>query len=98
MIDEKRLHERIEDELTAVDVDDYDMWLDGIYDEVNVGVTIPASRVLKECDPIAYNCGKADWESAEDFYELDGEYYHRSEVDDIIEEMENEEGGRRWVK
>ncbi len=43
----------------------YDDFLDEIYGEINVGVTLSASKVLSECDPIAYRCGFNDWLDAE---------------------------------
>ena len=35
--------------------------IDGIYGEINVGVTFNASRVLRELDPIAFRCGFNDY-------------------------------------
>lgn len=44
----------------------YDDYLDEIYGEVIVGcLTFLPSRVLYECDPTAYECGRSDWESDE---------------------------------
>jgi hypothetical protein len=37
----------------------YDMMLDEIYP--NQVMDIPASEILKKCDPIAYSCGFDDW-------------------------------------
>ena len=44
-------------------IDAYDDMLDEAYPETPFG--IPASRILRECDPIAYRCGFADWADAE---------------------------------
>lgn len=67
-------------ECSAVDIDQrYDDMLDEIYSFEKVGGPfshMPASRVLKEVDPIAYRCGMydIDW-SDEGLVEIDGEYY-----------------------
>lgn len=46
-------------------VENYDEFLDASYGSIKVaGLEIKASEVLKECDPIAYRCFKADWESS----------------------------------
>ena len=43
--------------------EDYDNMLDDCYDPLVIGdITLDASRVLKECDPIAYNCGFSDYQ------------------------------------
>ena len=44
-------------------IDAYDDMLDEVYAETPFG--IPASRILRECDPIAYRCGFHDWTDAE---------------------------------
>ena len=46
--------------------------IDGIYGEINVGVTFNASRVLRELDPIAFRCGFNDYMDSlfEDGYAL----------------------------
>ena len=44
-------------------VQSYDAWLDELHDETTFD--IPASRILRECDPIAYRCGFHDWLDAE---------------------------------
>lgn len=41
----------------------YDEALDEAYPETPFG--IPASRILRECDPSAYRVGFADWADAE---------------------------------
>lgn len=43
----------------------FNQFLDEVYPEVNVGVTFSPSRVLKELDTIAYNCGLLDWLDSE---------------------------------
>jgi hypothetical protein len=39
----------------------YDDMLDELYPVEIGGMSFCASRVLKELDPIAYNCGFSDW-------------------------------------
>ena len=46
-------------------IEAYDEMLDEIYTETPFG--IPASRILRECDPIAYRVGLLDWADAEGF-------------------------------
>ena len=63
----------------------YDDMLDEVYGDVKIGCgTYYASNVLKEVDPIAYRCGRTDWECSviEDVqYEL--EAMEHGEVSDI---------------
>ena len=78
---------RIKEELSYLDQEDsYNNMLDECYPEV---FNICPSRILSECDPIAYNCGLADYlDSLSDtYYEIDGEYYLINEVDELVEEM-----------
>jgi len=83
------IDERIQEELTALDVESlYNEALDE-QGEVNIcGMSYSQSHVLKEVDPIAYRCGLNDFTS--DYYELDGLYYENDEVDAIREEVESE--------
>lgn len=42
----------------------FDEWLDDIYEPVTIGYgTYYYSDILYNCDPVAYRCGVADWES-----------------------------------
>ena len=56
---------QIEREVTE---EQYDDFLEGVYgDSIEVcGMNMSPLRILKECDPIAYDCGKADYESSLD--------------------------------
>lgn len=56
------------DESEAYDL--YDEMLDECYP--NQIMDIPASHILKECDPIAYDCGFNDWLDSADLT-LEGE-------------------------
>ena len=50
---------------------EYDEMLDDCYPTVEVaGMTFYPSDVLKSCDPIAYRCGKSDYESEYDVSDL----------------------------
>lgn len=75
----------------------YDDILDECYDEIEIGCcTFTASQILKNCDPIAYNCGISD---EVDVYLSDAQYdlecgrtveYDRC-VFEIVEEEDEEE-------
>lgn len=67
--------------------DEFSDWIDSIYPEVSVGsLTFSPSEIMKELDPIAYRCGKSDYESN---YDLDDcEEY--TTLKDKFESLENE--------
>ena len=67
--------------------DEYDEMLDEIYGDVEIcGMNYSSSQALKELDPIAYRCGKGDYESN---YDLDNcEEY--SDLKDELEELEGQ--------
>ena len=108
MIDTKksfddRVDDRVIAELEPVDMDQmYDDMLDEQGGECHICKLYGGARILKEVDPIAYNCGYSDFtDSMSDQYEemSDGQYYNvdeidtiRGEVEDEIEEEENQEG------
>lgn len=94
---EKRLAERVTDDLTAIDTTTlYDEMLDECYSFESVGgifASMSPSRVLAEVDPTAYRCGKNDWEDGESraqWEEIDGEYYDRTEVEQLRDDIEAE--------
>lgn len=83
------IDERIQSELTAVDVETlFDEALDESEDVNICGMSYSQSHALKEIDPIAYRCGLSDFTS--EYYELDGLYYENDEVEAIREEVESE--------
>ena len=94
----QELHDKVKDDLTELDVDSmYDEFLDECYSLSNVGGPFShmlASKVLRQCDPIAYRCGSTDWLDGERFYEVDCEYYHGPDLervkDELIDELETE--------
>lgn len=62
---------------------DEDVALDRFRDELDelhevsvIGISFCASRVLKELDPIAYNCGFSDWLDANDLTTDESEANH----------------------
>lgn len=66
---------------------EYDEFIDDIEGSVTVaGMEFQASDILKSCDPVAYRCGKADFESN---YDLDDcEEY--TELQDELESLEDQ--------
>lgn len=94
----QELHDKVKEDLTPLEVNSmYDDMLDECYDLSEVGGPFShmlASKVLGECDPIAYRCGFTDWLDSERFYEVDGEYYHGTDLERIKDELIDElEGG-----
>lgn len=83
--------EHIKAECSTVDTDKlYDDMLDECYSFESVGgcfSCMSPSRVLSECDPIAYRCGKNDWLDGErdNFVEVGSDYYRKDDVDDAAE-------------
>jgi hypothetical protein len=48
-------------------MNNFDNYLDEVYGSFEVcGITIPASIILRECDPTAYRCYLNDYESMEE--------------------------------
>ena len=88
------IEQQIEDKQKEIDHfeytcsdDEYDDFLDDVYGEVQVcSFEYSASHALKLLDPIAYNCGKSDYESN---YDLDDcEEYN--DLKDELESLENQ--------
>ena len=66
---------------------EYDEFLDEIEGSVTVaGMEFYASDILKSCDPVAYRCGKVDYESNFDLDNLE-EY---NDLKDELEELEDQ--------
>ena len=91
-----------EKELDAIEIDIdsqefeemYEQMLDDCYEEIKIGsLTFSPSQILKECDPIAYRCGKIDYADSmdvaetEEYKQVESELY---EIEDRIEEIESE--------
>lgn len=63
--------------------DEYDEFLDEIEGSVTVaGMEFQASDILKSCDPVAYHCGKGDFESNYDLDDVE-------EYNDLKDELES---------
>ena len=88
-----RLTTRIKDELEALDTDKlYDDMLDEVYSFSKVGgpfENMLPSKVLFDCDPIAYRCGYSDWLDSERdrIIEIEGDYFDREKVEAIRDEI-----------
>jgi hypothetical protein len=86
----KRLKEKATP-LSASDLyDQYDNMLDECYGPVKIGsLEFYPSRVLKECDPVAYRCGFSDWLDADRdlIVEIDGDYYDADALKESAEEL-----------
>jgi hypothetical protein len=49
------------------DMNNFDNYLDEVFGSFEIhGMVFPASKVLKECDPVAYQCYLNDYESVEE--------------------------------
>ena len=84
----------LKENLTAVDLSEaYEQFMAEVYPETTkVGyMEFDTVRLMKEMDPISWDCGQSDWESQE---AADGEiltfdsgatYYRRQELEDFIE-------------
>lgn len=60
------LDELLELLVENVDSEAYDEMLDECYPMVEIGsISLYPSRVLEECDPIAYRCGLSDYADSE---------------------------------
>lgn len=76
---------------------DLDKFLDDVEETVTVcGMTFYPSDILKSCDPIAYRCAKADYESSidlddvEEYCDLKDELKAlESELEDFESELED---------
>ena len=92
----EKLEKRVKNELDPVDVDElYDQMLDecASVDNCPTCAHYGGARILKEMDPVAYRCGRADYEDmlTGDYEEIDGEWYQKDEVQEIRDEIEDEE-------
>ena len=93
---EKEIEQRVIGELTPVDTEElYDSMLDECYSFKSVGgifACMEPHRVLEEMDPIAYRCGKNDYEDSlrEEYEEVNESFYDKREVQDIRDEVEAE--------
>lgn len=82
--------------------EEYDAMLDECYEEIEIcGALFSASYALKNLDPVAYRCGKSDYEGSKDLEEVP-EYIalveeleeleeKETDLENEIEDLENEE-------
>ncbi len=94
---EAKVIQRVEEKLTAVDIEE--IYADALND-TGAGCCdfcdrYGRARVLKEVDPIAYQCGLNDYEDTmrEQYEEINGQWYDINEVENIREEIADEEDG-----
>ena len=90
--------EKIEKNLANIDVEsNFDEYIDETNEMVTIlGMKYSPSTVLQDTDPTAYRCCLADYIDSEQSNgtlsdEINGEYYDKSEVDDLIESLESDE-------
>lgn len=74
----------------------YDDFLDDVYPAVNVaGIEFNVSRILKELDKIAYNCGERDYHDSlvTDFFESQHEFSR----DDMLTDGRTVKDAESWA-
>lgn len=89
---EEKLEQRVKAELSPIDAEElYEETLRELYGDVKVcGFTMDAANVLRELDPIAFRTGMNDWldsESDQTFRYIGDDWYLKTEVDQIEEEL-----------
>lgn len=52
-----------------------------------------AVQALEDVDPVAFNCGFADYTGQDEFCEWSGTYYHADELDDALDAWEAAQEG-----
>lgn len=96
------LQHKVDNFEVEVSEEDYDNFLDDIYGDVSIcGYDYSASEALKSIDPVAYRCGKSDYEANFDLddcqeyqdlvEELEGLQAELEELEEQLEELELEE-------
>jgi len=64
LVNEKEFYERLEEEVNEYVEDNFDDILDECYPSYKMcDIEFYASQILRECDPIAYNCSMDDEKS-----------------------------------
>lgn len=77
------LQHKVDNFEVEVSEEDYDNFLDDIHGDVSIcGYDYSASEALKSIDPVAYRCGKNDYEANFDLDDC-------QEYQDLVEELEN---------
>ena len=73
-----------------IDDGDYDEMLDEVYDQIEIGVSLNPSDVLKQCDPVAYNLGNQEYQDrvyADAESEFNDEYRYREQLQQVLDEL-----------
>lgn len=82
--------QHVKDACTPIDREErFREMLRECYDFERVGgpfAHMDPAQVLEEFDPVAFRCGVNDYMDGEDTYEIEGETYESSEVDEAAEE------------
>lgn len=77
-----------------VSEDAFDEFLDDVEESVIIaGITFYPSDILKNCDPVAYRCSKADYESSYDLDDVEDYNNLKDELEALeskLEELESE--------
>lgn len=85
------LTEHVKSECSVVDMEQrFRDMLDECYSFDKIGgpfAYMSPSRVLEEVDPTAFRCGVSDQSDSENVYEIEGEYYDVSKVDEARDEF-----------
>lgn len=77
----QELKEELEKLENGDNEEEYNTMLDDLYEPYKIGnISFDASRVLKELDPIAYNCGLSDFNDE-----------RITEIEEELEELEEED-------
>ena len=71
--------------------DQFEETLNEVYGTVNIcGQDFDAGTAYRELDPIGFRCGVSDW-SSEEFEEICGGYAYKSDYNDAVEALSEEE-------
>ena len=70
--------------------DEYNEYLDNVFDEVEImGMTYNISYALKELDPIAYRCDKADYEANIDLDDVEEYQELQNQLDELESQLDD---------
>ena len=86
-----KLQNRIIENCKTVNIEDaYNDMLDECYSFDSVGgifASMSPSRVLRECDPVAYRCGMNDYQDSLGLIEIKSDYYQSDDCEQQREEL-----------
>lgn len=101
IIDLKELIKQKQEEIESfeIDPDNYEDDYCAMLDETNPELfNLQPSRILKECDPIAYRCGLIDYVDTVDLEDLEEYQTLESELEDLQEELEDLESELEYLE